>query len=199
MGSICFHPAVGAVAAELQMIGCDSAANLVFGCFHDGMGQIDAIQIQNRTAGCADEVGVRFGIVVIPFQTVDDTDGLDRTFFLEHSDVPVDGAQTEIRNFGLQLLVDPFGAGVTLGSTDTVENGISLSAVFSYSLHVALLFDINSYLRFDCNTSFSICKDKNKKNYRFNLSFLQRQKCAGGRKAGVGFEWIKKPKKIYAN
>ena len=92
MGSICFHPAVGTVTAELQMIGCNSAADVVFGCLHDGLGQFNTIQIQNRTAGCADEVGVGCGIIIVPLQTIDDADGLNGSLFLEHGNIPVDGA-----------------------------------------------------------------------------------------------------------
>ena len=125
----------GAFAGELQVIGIDGAADGSFCTGQDLSRQFDSVQIQNFAAGCADKVCVRCGDKVITLQTVNHTDGLNGTFFLEHGDVPVDCSQTQIRNFRLQLLVDPFCTGVALGSTDAVKDSIALSTVFSCSLH----------------------------------------------------------------
>ena len=128
-----FFAALGTDARKLQLIACDAAAGSGF--LQYALGQGYMFQIQNLTAGCADKVGVGFGIVVKPFQTVDNADGLDGTFFLEHGDVPVDGAQAEIGEAGLELPVDPFGSGVAFGASDAVQNGIALFTVLSDNFH----------------------------------------------------------------
>ena len=135
--------AVGAGARKLQLV----AGNCAAGCrnvFQYRSGQYHRVQIQYLTAAGADKVCVGFGGTVKVLQSVDDADGLDGSLFAEHGDVAVDGAKAQIRDLRLQLLVDPFGAGVALGPTDAVEDCVSFSAVFSCSFHVSLQINNSS-------------------------------------------------------
>ena len=123
---------------ELQLVAGDRAAGEAFR-LRDGRGcELDALQIHHTSAVGADEMGVGCGVVVVTLQPIHHADGLDAAVLLEHGDVPVDGTQAQVRDLRLQLLIDPFSAGVALGPTDAVENGITLSAVLSGSFHVSL-------------------------------------------------------------
>lgn len=138
-------PAFGAVPEELQLIPGNRAAGDAFRILHGLRRENGCLQILHAAAAGADKVGVRGGMTVIALQTVDHADGLNDALFLEHGNVAIDGAQAQIRKLGLQLLIDPFGAGVALGLSDAVENGVTFPAVFSDSFHVSLHFNNNYY------------------------------------------------------
>jgi hypothetical protein len=57
----------------------------------------------------ADKVRMRFGVAVIPFLTVNDAYGDDRSVFLKTRKIPVYRSEAQIRIFRLQVPVNPFG------------------------------------------------------------------------------------------
>ena len=138
--------AIGAAAEKLQLMSDHSAAGDALGLLHSLGRKNNRVQILHLAAAGADKVGVGFDMPVIPFQSVDHADGPNDALFLEHGNIAIDGAQAQIRKLGLQLLIDPFGAGVALGLSDAVENGVTFPAVFSDSFHVSLHFNNNYYI-----------------------------------------------------
>lgn len=129
---------VGTVAEKLQLIGVDHAG-VGLSLLHDAFGQFHMVQVDDLAALGTYIMCMRYSVAVIPFQTGDHTDGLDGPFVFKHGKIAVDSAQTQIRDLGLQLLIDPFGAGVGSGHADTLQNGVSFLTVFSGSFHRRLL------------------------------------------------------------
>ena len=120
--------AFGTDADKLQLIGCDNTAGCRF--LQNGCRKNYFIQVCHLPADGADKVRMGICVDVIAFQPIDNTDGLDDAFLFEHGDVPIDGTKAQVGEVWLQLLIDPFGGGVALGSADTIQNGVPLFTVF---------------------------------------------------------------------
>ena len=90
---------------------------------------IDPLHIDHSAAAVTDEVGVGFGGCVESLDTLDDSHGGDHALLLKCREVAVDRPQGEVGDLGLQLSIDPIGAGVRCRGTDTFQDCISLLAV----------------------------------------------------------------------
>ena len=97
----------------------------------------DLVEIDDRAAGGANEMTVRGDDGVKPLLSLDDTHALNGALPLKEQQVPVYGAQAQVRVGRLQGLVDPLSGGVRVRAADGVQDGFPLLAVPSRALHWA--------------------------------------------------------------
>lgn len=188
-GAVCL--AFGAAAEKLQLATSDASTGKRLCLGHSLGRQTDAFQVLHFAAAGADEVRVGCCVEIKPLQTVDNTDGLNHALFFEHGDIAVDSSQTQIREVALELLIDPFSTGVALGLPDAVEDGITLSAVFSDSLHVSLHFDNSYYYKHNLTQDARFVKREMQARRDFFIGGLRPERSGFGRNKQDGLLWKK--------
>lgn len=72
----------------------DGPAETGFRLMDDLTGKCNFFQIQNLVTAGTDEVGMRYCIIIVSLQPIDNADGLDDAFFLKHGDIPIDSTKT---------------------------------------------------------------------------------------------------------
>ena len=132
-----FLVTAGAEPGELQLIPCDGGLRQPPCVLQKAGRQRCHGQILHLAAASADEVRMGIDMGVVPLQPAHHADGLNGARLLEHGKVAVHRPQAEVGIDGLELLVDPFRRGMTRGIAHAVENGVTLSAVLSFTLHVS--------------------------------------------------------------
>lgn len=159
------------MAGELQLVAADLSAEAAFRLIDNPLRELNLIEVQDLMTLGADEVSVGRSVIVVPLQAVDHADGLDDPLFLEHGDVPVDGAKAQIRDLRLELLINPISRGVTFCAADALENGITLFAALFHPFHVPPFLRTILVYSLILTQSVSFVKRQNKKNSYFYLSF----------------------------
>ncbi len=119
---------------------------------------IVAFDIDDRTAMITHEMRMRIDTTVEMFVTLNYTATDRGTFLFENGQIAVHGAKAQIRNFGLQTLVDPFGIRMNIRSAQQCEDRLALFAVLMYGLHRIPLYQINNKNCYYNIILISICK-----------------------------------------
>lgn len=100
----------------------------------------DVAHVQDGAAPCTDKVGMRFRYRVKALLTVDDADADDSSLLLENGEIAVNCAEAEIRIFGLEAGIQPFGAGMLASLPQSIKYCLPLAAVLSGCVHAFHLF-----------------------------------------------------------
>lgn len=91
--------------------------------------------VNDGTAVIADEVDVGFDCAVEPLHTVDTAETLDQALLFEEGEIPVNGPEGQVRDFGFQLGINDLSGRVLVRLAQKIENRVPFPELFSGLLH----------------------------------------------------------------
>ena len=103
-------------------------------------------QVHDTAAPGANKVGMGGGVGIKALQILHNPDGNDPALPLKQRQVPVHGGQRKIRDLRLQLVVNPFRAGVCICAANAGKIASRFLLYFLFGSMTHHLFDNNSHL-----------------------------------------------------
>ena len=158
LGCFFIFAAALAGAGKAELAFTDDAAG---GVFH-GAAQLlrhgDLGKIDNCMATGADEVDMGLYIAVEALDATHGAKALDDALLLKQGQVPVNRGKGDVRVLRLKHFVQGFRRGVSMGASQTGENGVPLAELLAFLFHKLLLFANGYCLHLYSSTSFPICQ-----------------------------------------
>jgi hypothetical protein len=156
MGAFPAAALAGACKAELTF------PNYAAGGIFHGAAQLlrhrDLGKIGNAVAGRADEVGMGLCVAVEALDATHGAQALDDALLLKQGQVPINRGKGDVRVLRLKHFVQGFRRGVSMGASQTGENGVPLAELLAFLFHKLLLFANGYCLHPYSSTSFPVCQ-----------------------------------------